>query len=71
MNDKKMKQLFDFQKFEKNSALEFAIQSAHTFAEKQSKLNLQSVAVELFDDDLDQLSAAGIQHPVKSGIKRM
>lgn len=66
MNDRKLKQLFDFQKFEKNSSLEFAIQSAHAFVEGQSKLNSQSGAVELFDDDLDKLSAAGIQHPVKS-----
>ncbi len=65
MNDKKIKQLFDFQKFEKNSSLEFVIQGAHAFVEKQSKLKLQTTAVELFDDDLDQLSAAGIQHPLK------
>lgn len=64
MNDKNLKQLFDFQKFDKNSALELAIQSAHAFAEKQSKLNSQPKVIELFDEDLDMLSAAGIQHPV-------
>lgn len=61
MNEKKLKELFDFQKFEKNSALDFVIQSAHDFVKKES----ESKTVEMTEDELDMLSAAGVNHPVK------
>lgn len=58
MKDKKLRQLFDYQKFEKNSALDFAIQSARSFIKSQEKAG----ATELSSDELDMLSAAGIPH---------
>ncbi len=55
MNDKKLRQLFDYQKFENNAALNFAIQSARQYVSKQSSA---SSVVEL-GDELDMLNAAG------------
>ena len=55
MNDKKLKRLFDYQKFEGNSAMNFAIQSARSYIN-----SLGSGAVELNDSELDMVNAAGI-----------
>ena len=56
MNDKKLKQLFDFQKFEGNSAMDSAIKSARSYIDS---LQNQPVIVELGDGELDMLNAAG------------
>ena len=58
MNDKKLKRLFDYQKFEGNSAMNFAIQSARSYIN-----SLGSGAVELSDSDLDMVNAAGVINP--------
>ena len=56
MNDRKLKQLFDFQKFEGNSTLNFAISSARGYI-----ASLQSQGFdELSDDELDMVNAAGV-----------
>ena len=55
MNDKKLKRLFDYQKFEGNSAMNFAIQSARSYIN-----SLGSGAMELNDSELDMVNAAGI-----------
>lgn len=55
MNDKKLKRLFDYQKFEGNSAMNFAIQSARSYIN-----SLGNGAVELNDSELDMVTAAGI-----------
>lgn len=62
MNDKKLKRLFDYQKFEGNSAMNFAIQSARSYIN-----SLGSGAVELSDSELDMVNAAGVTDstPVK------
>ncbi len=54
MKDKKLRQLFDYQKFEKNSAMDFAIQSARNFINAQAAVG----ATELSSDELDMLNAA-------------
>ena len=54
MKDKKLRQLFDYQKFENNSAMNFAIQSARNFINSQESSGM----VEL-GDELDMLNAAG------------
>ena len=54
MEDKKLRQLFDFQKFENNSTLNFAVQSARNYIKSQSS----SKMVEL-SDELELLNAAG------------
>ena len=55
MKDKKLRQLFDYQKFEKNSAMDFAIQSARNFINTQERMGV----TELSSDELDMLNAAG------------
>ena len=55
MNDKKLKRLFDYQKFEGNSAMSFAIQSARSYID-----SLGSGAMELNDSELDMVNAAGV-----------
>ena len=55
MKDKKLRQLFDYQKFEKNSAMDFAIQSARNFINSQERAGVS----ELSSDELDMLNAAG------------
>ena len=55
MKDKKLRQLFDYQKFEKNSAMDFAIQSARSFIKSQEMAGV----TELSSDELDMLNAAG------------
>ena len=55
MKDKKLRQLFDYQKFENNSAMNFAIQSARNFINAQTAAG----ATELSSDELDMLNAAG------------
>ena len=55
MKDKKLRQLFDYQKFEKNSAMDFAIQSARNFINSQERAG----GSELSSDELDMLNAAG------------
>lgn len=52
MKDMKLRQLFDFQKFEGNQALKFAIDSTR----KIEKSHVQ----ELSNDQLEMLSAAGV-----------
>ena len=54
MNDRKLKRLFDFQKFEGNSAMNFAIQSARSYID-----SIQSSTFELDDEELDMVNAAG------------
>ena len=56
MKDTKLKQLFDYQKFEGNSAMNFAIQSARGYID--SLKNLPNV-MELEEDELDMVNAAG------------
>ena len=55
MKDKKLRQLFDYQKFENNSAMNFVIQSARNFINAQAAAG----ATELSSDELDMLNAAG------------
>ena len=55
MKDKKLRQPFDYQKFENNSAMNFAIQSARNFINAQAAAG----ATELSSDELDMLNAAG------------
>ena len=55
MKDKKLRQLFDYQKFENNSAMNFAIQSARNFINSQERAGVS----ELSSDELDMLNAAG------------
>ena len=55
MKDKKLRQIFDYQKFEKNSAMDFAIQSARNFINSQERAGVS----ELSSDELDMLNAAG------------
>lgn len=57
MNDKKLKQLFDFQKFENNPAMNFAISSARSYID--SLKNVPTV-MELDEDELDMVNAAGV-----------
>ncbi len=57
MKDKKLKQLFDYQKFEGNLTLNFAIQSAHDYVDS---LKDSDTVMELDDDELDMINAAGI-----------
>ena len=56
MNDTRLKQLFDYQKFEENSAINFAIQSARSYID--SLKDIPSV-MELDDEELDMINAAG------------
>ena len=55
MNETKLRQLSDYQKFEKNSAMDFAIQSARNFINSQERAGV----TELSSDELDMLNAAG------------
>ncbi len=64
MNDKKLKQLFDFQKFEKNASLGFAIQSAQNYI---NSLKNQGF-MELDESELDFVNAAG---PVSGNVRGM
>lgn len=54
MNDKKLKRLFDFQKFDQNPSLGFAIQSSRSYI-----ASLSSKFEELSDNELDMVNAAG------------
>ena len=47
--EKLLRDLFDFQRFERNEALQSVIEEAEA----------QGIGVELTDDELEQLSAAG------------
>lgn len=60
MNDKKLKRLFDYQRFEGNSAMNFAIQSVRSYVK-----SVNSETFALTDDELDMVNAAG---PVDSGL---
>lgn len=62
MKDRKLKQLFDFQKFEGNPALKFAIESTRSF------INSSSQAEELSMNDLEMLSAAG--QPMNNQLRK-
>lgn len=55
MKDKNLKRLFDYQKFEGNSAVNFAIQSARDYID-----SLSNSVMELSDEELEMVSAAGI-----------
>lgn len=55
MKDKNLKTLFDYQKFEGNSAMNFAIQSARDYID-----SLSNTVMELSEDELEMVSAAGI-----------
>ncbi|MDY6396618.1 MAG: hypothetical protein SPL22_02720 [Treponema sp.] len=59
MNDKKLKRLFDFQKFEGNSAMNFAIQSARSYIASLQNSTSEN-AFELNEDELDMVNAAGV-----------
>jgi hypothetical protein len=59
MNDKKLKRLFDFQRFEGNSAMNFAIQSARSYINSLQNSESENV-FELNDEELDMINAAGI-----------
>ena len=52
MKGKKLRQLFDFQKFEGNQALKFAINSTRKIEKSHGQ--------ELSNDQLEMLSAAGV-----------
>ncbi len=56
MNDKRLKQLFDFQRFAGNSSMEFAIKSAHSYIDSLQAKGFE----ELSDDELEMVNAAGI-----------
>ena len=56
MKDTKLKQLFDFQKFEENPAMGFAIQSAHSYIDSLKARGFE----ELSEDELDMVNAAGV-----------
>ena len=62
MKDRKLKQLFDFQKFEGNAALKFAIESTRGF------INSASQAQELSTNELEMLSAAG--QPMNNQLRK-
>ncbi|MBB5227183.1 hypothetical protein [Treponema ruminis] len=66
MNDKNLKRLFDFQKFEGNSAMDFAIQSARSYISSLQN-SVSENAFELNEDELDMVNAAGL---VDSGLPR-
>lgn len=56
MKEKKLIRLFDFHKFEGNTAMDFAIQSARSYI---ASLQNSASAFELNDEELDMVSAAG------------
>lgn len=56
MKDTRLKQLFDFQKFAGNSAMGFAIQSAHSYIDSLQARGFE----ELSEDELDMVNAAGV-----------
>jgi hypothetical protein len=56
MKDTKLKQLFNFQKFEGNESLKFAIESTRNLD------NEQTASKELSENELEQLNAAGITY---------
>ena len=56
MKDTRLKQLFDFQKFAGNSAMGFAIQSAHSYIDSLKAHGFE----ELSEDELDMVNAAGL-----------
>lgn len=55
MKEKKLTRLFDFYKFEGNTAMGFAIQTARSYI-----ASLKKTAFELNDEELDMVSAAGL-----------
>ncbi len=59
MNDKKLKRLFDFQRFEGNSAMNFAIQSARSYIDSLQN-SMSENAFELNEDELEMVNAAGV-----------
>ncbi len=66
MNDKKLKRLFDFQKFEGNSAMNFAIKSARSYIDSiQDSPN----AFELNDEELEMVNAAGLIEAISNKKK--
>lgn len=65
MKESKLKKLMDYQKFEHNAAMDFAIKSARSYI---SSLSKSAYMEELSDSDLDMLNAAG---PSGGNIKNM
>lgn len=57
MKDKKLKQLFDYQRFEGNSAMNFAIQSARSYIDSLKDI---PTVIQLEEDELDMVNAAGV-----------
>ncbi|MBR0099857.1 MAG: hypothetical protein IJP90_09100 [Treponema sp.] len=57
MKEKKLTRLFDFYKFEGNTAMGFAIQTARSYI---ASLQKTVTAFELNDEELDMVSAAGL-----------
>ena len=66
MNDKKLKRLFDYQKFEGNSAMNFAIQSARSYIDS---LQSNPSTFELNDEELDMVNAAGLIEAISNKKK--
>jgi len=56
MKDTKLRRLMDFQKIEKNSSLDFAIQSVRGYIDSLQKTGIK----ELSEDELDLVNAAGV-----------
>ena len=66
MNDKKLKRLFDYQKFEGNSAMNFAIQSARSYIDS---LQSNPSTFELNDEELEMVNAAGLIEAISNKKK--
>ena len=66
MNDKKLKRLFDYQKFEGNSAMNFAIQSARSYIDS---LQSNPSTFELNDEELEMVNAAGLIEAINNKKK--
>lgn len=66
MNDKKLKRLFDYQKFEGNSAMNFAIQSARSYIDS---LQANPSTFELNDEELEMVNAAGLIEAINNKKK--
>ncbi|MBR4600392.1 MAG: hypothetical protein IKO39_10140 [Treponema sp.] len=66
MNDKKLKRLFDYQKFEGNSVMNFAIQSARSYIDS---LQSNPSTFELNDEELEMVNAAGLIEAISNKKK--
>ena len=66
MNDKKLKRLFDYQKFEGNSVMNFAIQSARSYIDS---LQSNPSTFKLNDEELEMVNAAGLIEAISNKKK--